>query len=82
MPEKYLGCHAKVSGFAKANDIGDGVCHDHFNHIYSHFDEGDCCLPTVFTSECKICQCFQEIPRKFTKFKIEKLNSIVFVHFS
>ena len=58
MREKYIGCNAKVSGFAKANNIVDGLCHDHFNHIYCHFDEGDCCLPLVFKSECKICQCF------------------------
>ena len=74
MPEKYLGCHAKVLGYAKANDIGDGICHDHLNHIFCDFDKGDCCLPTVLTSECKICQCFDEIPRKFATVKIELLN--------
>ena len=69
MPEKYLGCLVKVLGFAKSNNIGDGICHDHFNHFYCHFDKGDCCLPTVFTTECKICQCYDEIPCKFVQIK-------------
>lgn len=69
MPEKYLGCMVKVLGFAKSNHIGDRICHDHFNHFYCHFDKGDCCLPTVFKTECKICQCFDEIPCKFVQIK-------------
>ena len=62
--ENYYQCDTMARGFANMSEIGDGVCHDYFNHNHCQFDGGDCCLSSVVTSVCKICQCFDEIPCK------------------
>ena len=62
--ENYYQCDTLAGGFANVFEIGDGVCHDYFNHNHCQFDGGDCCLSSVVTSVCKICQCFDEIPCK------------------
>ena len=62
--DDHYQCDTLARGFANVSEIGDGVCHDYFNHIHCQFDGGDCCLSSVLTSVCKICQCFDEIPCK------------------
>ena len=62
--ENYYQCDTMARGLANMSEIGDGVCNDHLNHARCHFDEGDCCIASVNTSACTICQCFDEIPCK------------------
>ena len=62
--ENYYQCDILDRGLSNMSEIGDGVCNDHFNHAKCQFDEGDCCIASVNTSACTICQCFDETPCK------------------
>ena len=37
--------------------IGDGVCDDTCNNLNNGFDGGDCCPPSVDTTNCSECRC-------------------------
>lgn len=60
IPVKYLDCQALFFNFTKVSNIGDGICHDYLNHVYCHYDGGDCCLENVNTSVCSTCACFDD----------------------
>ena len=37
--------------------IGDGFCDDKTNNLDCNYDGGDCCLDSINTVYCEICQC-------------------------
>ena len=42
------------------NALGDGFCHDAFNIKECGYDNGDCCLDTVYTNACSECECLEQ----------------------
>ena len=60
VPEGLWDCTVLYFNFTKLSDIGDGICHDHLNHMHCNYDGGDCCLQNVNTSICSTCACLSD----------------------
>ena len=60
IPASLLGCSALQINFTKVSEIGDGICHDHLNHMHCNYDGGDCCLQNIDTSACSTCACLSD----------------------
>ena len=60
VPEGLWDCTVLYFNFTKLSDIGDGICHDHLNHMHCNYDGGDCCLQNVDTSICSTCACLSD----------------------
>ena len=43
--------------FCIPEELGDGICQDHNNAPFCHYDLGDCCLLNVNQTECCDCLC-------------------------
>ena len=64
LPEDYWDCTILYHPFIEMSQIGDGICDNFLNHVYCHFDGGDCSLQDINTSVCSICTCFDDISCK------------------